>query len=68
MKTAKQLQNELEDVRETLKAFWQLINNKENVLIYEFAHRNGVALSRRYIKKVMPLNKKLKKFMGIKES
>jgi hypothetical protein len=65
-KTVKQLENELNDVRETLKTFWELINNDENFNIYAIADNHGVRLSDAYHKKVMPLSRKLKKFMGIK--
>jgi len=65
MKTAKQLEKELTNIRKTLKAFWTLINNDENLSIYISAAAHGVRLNETYLKKVMPLNKKLKKFMGI---
>lgn len=57
---------QLNEVRETLKEFWVLLNNEENRAIYVSAHIHGVTLSPEYMKKVTPLNRKLKKFMGIK--
>lgn len=63
MKSSKQ---ELNDVRETLTKFWFLINSEENVGIYVTAAAHGHRLSQGYMKKVMPLNRKLKKFMGLK--
>lgn len=63
MKSATQ---ELKDVRQTLIEFWTLLNNDENVGIYQIAAMHGVKLSEDYVTKITPLNRKLKKFMGIK--
>jgi hypothetical protein len=59
-------QKQLESIRKTLIEFWTLLNNSENAAIYESAYIHGVKLSDAYVKKIMPLNRKLKKFMRIK--
>ena len=59
-------EKQLENVRKDLKAFWELINNDENLSIYITAANHNVKLSDAYVEKVTPIAARLKKFIGVK--
>jgi hypothetical protein len=59
-------EKQLERVRKDLKAFWELLNSKENQSIYFLAANHGIQLSKEYVDKIAPITARLKKFINIK--